>query len=59
MSCNTDAQSPQLLYQTPNFGAANANFIGNLGSAHHYRGVRHQQPNDPLQAGIGFLQLWC
>ena len=52
MPGNLDSERAQLLYQAPHFGAAGANLVGNLGSAHDYGRVLHQQPHNPPQAQI-------
>ncbi len=57
MARNIHTQAPQLLNQTPDFGAVGRNLLGDLGSADHHSGVFHQQTDDAAQPEIGRLWL--
>ncbi len=52
MPGNLNSQRAQLLHQSPDFGPAGANLVGNLGAAHDDGGVLHQQPHNPPQPQI-------
>lgn len=57
MSGDVHTQPAELLDQPPDFRAAGRNFLRDLGSAHDYRRVLHQEPDDETQAQIGRLKL--
>ena len=52
MPGDLNSQRAQLLHQTPDFGAASANLVGNLGAAHDHGSVIHQQAHNPPQTQI-------
>src|SRR5580704_2300491 len=55
MTVDLDAQRAQLLNESPDLRAADADLVGNLGAADHYRGVIHQQADNAAQARVGLL----
>ena len=57
MAGHVNAQAAQLLNQSPDFGTAGRNFLGDLGAADDDSGMFHQQANDVTEAEISGLGL--
>src|SRR5579863_4580708 len=57
MAGNVDAQSAQLLNQTPDFGPAGRNLLRDLCTADDDRRVLHEQTHDQSEAQVSGLKL--
>src|SRR6185312_2688636 len=53
-----DAERAQLLHHAPHRRAAYADFVGDLGSAHHHGGVISEQANNASQSLVGWTSLF-
>src|SRR5260370_12213855 len=53
MPGDADAQTAQLLDETPHRGTRDANLVGDLGAAHHHHGMVGEKTNDTPQALVG------
>src|SRR5437016_2025802 len=57
IACHVNPEAAQLLKQSPDFGTAGRNFLGDRGAADYDRGMFHQQANDVTEAEINGLGL--
>src|SRR5580700_7720481 len=56
MSRHIDSKGSQLLDQSPDFGARDAKFTGNLGTADHNGCVIHEQADNAAKACVSLLR---